>query len=225
MVCGKTENGLVAFYPFNGNANDESGNGNNGVVNGATLTTDRFGKANSAYSFDGVNDYIGQKETLSVVNTFAISVWINPMLNTHEIDIEGSKVGGTNGQKYVIAPDQGDVTWGSGHAGVGISSGINGVSVYEHAADYMPPLLVWQSDLISWTHIVVVYNNKQPRLYINGNFVKTGLTSSKINIHPSNTIGGGLSGYGFFHGSIDDIRIYNRALTDAEVLALYNEGK
>src|SRR3990170_4735591 len=78
MVCIKTENGLVAFYPFNGNANDESGNGNNGVVNGATLTTDRLGKADSAYSFDGVNDYIGQKETLSVVNTFAISVWINP---------------------------------------------------------------------------------------------------------------------------------------------------
>jgi len=47
--------GLVAYYPFNGNANDESGNGNNGTVNGATLTSDRFGNANSAYSFDGVN--------------------------------------------------------------------------------------------------------------------------------------------------------------------------
>ena len=43
--------GLVAYYPFNGNANDESGNGNNGVVHGATLTTDRFGNANAAYDF------------------------------------------------------------------------------------------------------------------------------------------------------------------------------
>jgi len=51
-------NGLVAWYPFNGNANDESGNGNNGVVNGATLTADRFGNANGAYSFDGVNSFI-----------------------------------------------------------------------------------------------------------------------------------------------------------------------
>ena len=51
-------NGLVGYWPFNGNANDESGNGNNGTVNGATLTTDRFGSANSAYSFDGINDYI-----------------------------------------------------------------------------------------------------------------------------------------------------------------------
>ena len=51
-------NGLVGWWPFNGNANDESGNGNNGTVNGATLTADRFGNANSAYSFDGVDDYI-----------------------------------------------------------------------------------------------------------------------------------------------------------------------
>ncbi|MBF0574179.1 MAG: hypothetical protein HQK69_10565 [Desulfamplus sp.] len=47
--------GLVAYYPFNGNANDESGNGNNGTVDGATMTADRNGNANSAYSFDGVN--------------------------------------------------------------------------------------------------------------------------------------------------------------------------
>ena len=50
------DSGLVAHYPFNGNANDESGNGNDGTVNGATLTTDRFGNANKAYSFDGVSN-------------------------------------------------------------------------------------------------------------------------------------------------------------------------
>ena len=54
---GSLNNGLVAYYPFNGNANDESGNGNDGTVNGATLTTDRFGNTDQAYSFDG-NDYI-----------------------------------------------------------------------------------------------------------------------------------------------------------------------
>ena len=47
--------GLIAYYPFNGNANDESGNGNDGTVNGATLTNDRFGNEDSAYSFDGNN--------------------------------------------------------------------------------------------------------------------------------------------------------------------------
>jgi hypothetical protein len=48
-------NGLVGYWGFNGNANDQSGNGNNGTVNGATLTSDRFGNNNSAYSFDGSN--------------------------------------------------------------------------------------------------------------------------------------------------------------------------
>ncbi|MGD8780851.1 MAG: hypothetical protein PVH88_18035 [Ignavibacteria bacterium] len=52
------ENGLIAYYPFNGNANDESGNGKNGIVLGAALTTDRFGSTNKAYTFDGVNDAI-----------------------------------------------------------------------------------------------------------------------------------------------------------------------
>ncbi len=47
------KSGLVACYPFNANANDATGNGNNGTVNGATLTTDRFGKLNSAYNFNG----------------------------------------------------------------------------------------------------------------------------------------------------------------------------
>ncbi|NCO54636.1 MAG: hypothetical protein COS14_10790 [Bacteroidetes bacterium CG02_land_8_20_14_3_00_31_25] len=51
---------LVAYYPFNGNANDESGNGNNGTVNGAILSADRFGVANNAYSFDGVNDFFSE---------------------------------------------------------------------------------------------------------------------------------------------------------------------
>lgn len=51
-------NGLVAYYPFNGNANDESGNGNNGIIHGATLTTDRCGKTDSAYYFNGISNFI-----------------------------------------------------------------------------------------------------------------------------------------------------------------------
>lgn len=51
-------NGLVGWWPFNGNSNDESGSGNNGTGYGATLTTDRFGNANSANSFNGVANYI-----------------------------------------------------------------------------------------------------------------------------------------------------------------------
>jgi hypothetical protein len=52
-VHADLNDGLVAHYPFNGNANDESGNGNHGMVNGATLTEDRFGNIDSAFHFDG----------------------------------------------------------------------------------------------------------------------------------------------------------------------------
>ena len=62
--------GLVGWWPFNGNANDESGNGNNGTVNGATLTTDRLGNVNAAYSFDGIDDFIsGNSNNLNVQTT------------------------------------------------------------------------------------------------------------------------------------------------------------
>ena len=58
VVHAGINDGLVAYYPFNGNANDMSGSGYNGTVNGATLTTDRFGNPNSAYSFNGTGAYI-----------------------------------------------------------------------------------------------------------------------------------------------------------------------
>ena len=58
-------NGLVGYWPFNGNANDISGNGNNGTVNGATLTSDRNGVANKSYSFDGVTNLL--KLTIAIV--------------------------------------------------------------------------------------------------------------------------------------------------------------
>ena len=61
-------NGLVGYWPFNGNANDESGNGNHGTVNGATLTTDRNGNANAAYSFDGISNFI------EVINSPSINI-------------------------------------------------------------------------------------------------------------------------------------------------------
>ena len=70
-------NGLVGWWPFNGNANDESGNGNNGIVNGATLTQDRFGNLNQAYSFDGSNDNINplQNNLPLGISARTISIW------------------------------------------------------------------------------------------------------------------------------------------------------
>src|SRR3990167_996949 len=69
--------GLVAYYPFNGNTNDESGNGNNGTLYGPTLTTDRFGNPNKAYSFNGTSDYIrvSDSQSLDIGDSLTITAW------------------------------------------------------------------------------------------------------------------------------------------------------
>ena len=70
-------NGLVGYWPFTGNANDLSVFGNNGTVNGATLTTDRFGVANRAYNFDGVDDFIQILDTPSLrLQQATINCWV-----------------------------------------------------------------------------------------------------------------------------------------------------
>ena len=70
-------NGLVAYYPFNGNANDESGNGNNGLLIGAKPTTDRLGEANKAFLFDGTSSYIltSHLHRLQTVDVLRFCAW------------------------------------------------------------------------------------------------------------------------------------------------------
>src|SRR4051794_11322695 len=71
-------NGLIAYYPFNGNANDESGTSNNAGVNGATLSNDRFAEANQAYSFDGTKDFLSapSSASLDLATNGTISLWM-----------------------------------------------------------------------------------------------------------------------------------------------------
>src|SRR5258706_6951163 len=72
-------NGLVAYYPFNGNADDASGNGNNGTVNGATLVQNRFGNPNAAYCFDGVSNFINFTSVPATqVDNWSIVAWLKP---------------------------------------------------------------------------------------------------------------------------------------------------
>lgn len=95
----------------------------------------------------------------TIMNTFTMEVWINPTAR-HSIDWEStSGTDGVYGENYVVFPPHGDWTWGDGHAGAGISAGTNGVSVYEHASDYMPALLVWEGTVKGLTHVVVVYRS------------------------------------------------------------------
>jgi hypothetical protein len=168
---------------------DLSGNDHNGTVNGdpQLVVDDIFGQT---LSFDGTDDFVDPDALFeSIVDTFTIEGWARPS-ETHEIDSEAtSGTSGTSGQKYMLWPTHGSAAYGEGHAAAGISVGQNGVSVYEHAANYMPTLLVWEGNVTEWTHIAVVYKNKQPTLYINAQPVKTGQPSPKI-VHPGGQVGG-----------------------------------
>ncbi len=72
------QEGLILKYTFTGSASDRSGNGHNGQVNGAQLVNDRFGNESSAYSFNGISDYISVPEDVYFKGDFTISAWVNP---------------------------------------------------------------------------------------------------------------------------------------------------
>lgn len=152
-----------------------------------------------------------------ISNDFTVELWVNPT-GTHEVDAQSaSGTAGMTGQKYVIHPALGPTTT---RAGMGISVGTNGVSVYEQTTSYMPATLVWTGTISGWTHIAVVYSNQRPNLYINGVFVKQGVVSGKSLVHPSFGFMG--SPQGSMAGSVDEIRIWNVIRTPTELLASYN---
>jgi hypothetical protein len=169
--------------------------------------------------FDGVNDIAnGNNAALSgFTNNFTFEMWISPSANiTVKAEQNGNTaISGTagNGQRYAIGP-----TWGGAtNAGAGISIGSNCIQVYEHGAGYMPALLSYNTALpAGWNHIAVVYIAKQPRLYLNGELVKTGLTSVRTNVFPSAFIGG-YPGYGWYQGRMDEVRIWSTSRTQTEI--------
>lgn len=229
--------GLVAYYPFNGNANDESGNGNHGTNYGAAPTPDRNSNPNSAFNFDGVNDYIDINKIASQlkgVGTGSISIWFKTdekvkskiLLSYHKDEsyisgyivlghytnyISNESIGG------VIVPSIGD----SGGVGFGY---LNGNDYYMDG---------------KWHHAVFVMGTNYNALYMDCNKVSltyfnngsriTGNSSSGnimwseiAGVLIGKSVGTANTGYNY-KGSIDDLRIYNRALSEAEIKELCND--
>lgn len=180
-------------------------------------------EAGVALSFDGVNDYVGQPPGFpTIMDTFTMELWAYPLSTRATTPEANQGISGTSNQRYAIFPDwEAGYGTNSGHAGAGISVGTNGISVFEHAHNYLPSPFVFDTTLTGWNHIVLVYEDKQPKLYLNGEFIKTGLTSTKI-VHPSKNRFGGYR-YGWFNGLIDEVAIYNRALTAEEIQQRYQK--
>jgi hypothetical protein len=219
--------GLVAYYQFNGNANDESGNGNDGTVYGATLAQDRFGNFDSAFSFNGISDYINIGKNVKPPFPVSVSLWVN----TNDLDANGCGVAG------VVRNDQYDddsyrygltVRIDDGYL---ISHYFEGSSAPWNRIGYISNDAIISID--NWYHLVVIFNaHKNIRLFVNG-VEQPG--------HYDDGTGSGMlysdSGNGaigmfrcnrpvrtcYFNGIVDDIRFYNRALSEQEIRMLYNE--
>jgi subtilisin-like proprotein convertase family protein len=222
--------GSFAWWPAEGNANEIIG-GTTGVVKpGTTYSTGVIGQA---FSFDGVNGCVMNTNTPSMTNiqnTFTMAFWAYPKKG-FSIQPEGGGFG-NSGQNYAIFPDWGGAS-SSGPAGVGVSVGTNGISVVEHCNNYMPSSLSYTNPMNGWVHVAVVYLNKQPTLYVNGVNVRTGVTSSETFVYPSKDFGGSYGNafgnfqfkpYGPYKGLLDEVKIYNRALSATEIQAIYNAG-
>ena len=213
-------NGLVGWWPFNGNANDESGNGNNGTVNGATLTTDRNGIANSAFNFDGINQkiIIADNNNLSFPNaTFTTSYWVNiqtPITNGSAILC---KYGITNNFEY------GNFIYSSSSVSFSTynlngTCGVNG-SGLSNSTQYQN----------NWHYFTSVHNGYNGSgLYVDGVLISSS-NSSTASCSMGNGsgnlyfgMGGGWNQQLYFKGLLDDIGIWNRVLTQCEIQDLYN---
>jgi hypothetical protein len=213
-------NGLVAYYPFTGNAFDESLKGNNGIINGATLAADKSGKANNAYSFDG-NDYISVNNNASLnfdSSDFSISLWIYPKVIKNlyifgKDNYNGSQpspFGSGYYLQYSVAKSQ-DIRFATR-------------SISSNTSNFLPSVQI--APINTWTHVVGVRKKNVLKLYINGK-----LDNAMIETVPTNTNNSVNLKFGradeistnYFNGILDDALIYNRALTDQEIIALYND--
>lgn len=208
--------GLVAYYPFNGNARDESGKQNHGTVNGASLAKDRAGN-NTAYSFDGTgNNITFDKVPTTAIDNFSISLW--------------ASVGSLNQKATFISNGYDDGTKNDGYS---IGMGLN----YANSGKYLTAILNGYDKFISietgytfintdWVHVVMIQNNGVNKFYVNNKLVST-ITVTLSQKYPTKfSIGSGTTGGPtprFFKGSLDDIRIYNRVLTPAEISVLSKE--
>jgi hypothetical protein len=205
-------NGLVAYYPFNGDANDAIGNGNNGTVVGPTLTFDRFDQANAAYLFMGWplgTNYIEVPlfSTIALSDAATFSAWVQNTSSGGEYVLKKGQF--LVDADYELAGDETSV-----RSEITLSGGELVQCTITNAA---LPIGVW-------THIAGVFDGKNLSTYVNGQF--KGSVSAVGTLQNNGFplyIGADYGSHGgYFNGRIDDVRIYNRALSDAEVQRLFD---
>jgi hypothetical protein len=217
--------GMIAGYSFNGNANDESGNNNNGTVTGATLTTNRLGAPNSAYRFNGSNNYVTVPSSTSLTPANSITLCT-------EVKVEGFYTGTCQASAIL---NKGASNGTAGHYFLGFSD-----NAYDNdncgSLDTTHETFITQmkTDIASsapqlytpyivknqWYCVITTFDGSNIRLYIDGTLKATVSAPAPLGINSEPLTFGytthNLFPY-WFKGVIDDIRIYNRVLTNTEI--------
>lgn len=216
-------NGLVAWYPFNGNANDESGNGNNPTYSGAgvTLVADRFSNANCAYYFDGAaGSYIRIPADYFPSTDRTISLWFNVPTVSNRPMMMGYGGGGCVGY------------------GTSFLAGLNmsGLASYVSSAHYGDNQITYaypSEPLNQWVNWIITFNGSAIEMYVNGiNTGSTGTATYATIVPGTDLVFGvmpwcnGLAPYtdpngDYLQGDLDDIAIWNRALTPVEITNVF----
>ena len=203
-------NGLLSYYPFNGNGNDLSPFNNHLTNNGATPTADRFGNANAAYDFDGISSFLTRTNpsyTFNSTSTFTVSFWYKRM-NTASLGIPIMHA----------TTASGNFVWIFQLASINMQFGTN-----KQGSAWIWAQSTTTTDV--WTHIVMVYNAGQMTLYkdnvaaATGTFNHTAVSSATLPLLVGKGVGGS-----HFYGQIDDIGIWNRALSQCEINDLYTSS-
>jgi hypothetical protein len=212
--------GLVGYYPFNRNADDWSGNGNHGIIYGAMPTYDRFGNPYSCFTYDG-DDYIeiSSSPTLNPVDQLTIAIWV--------------KVGNLTNRYTPILHKGGEYQSGFGNREYIMyieSSGpmyteATGITGQTFTGAVVPLNETW------FFYVAVIDRlNHNFKIYLDG--IKITEFQDNNNSFMNNNKPIKLASWDevnpqyapFFIGCIDDLRIYNRPLTNDEIQALYDEG-
>ena len=202
---------LVANYPFSGNAYDETPFKNHANVSSAVLGPDRFERGNHAYSFDGLGSTVTASNSKQLNSTTtSVCFWVN----VRELPPTGESYilshGGWQQRWKISLPQHGKPVWTTNHA--------NGISDMDSGDG---------NELVpgTWTHVVMVHDGAKDLIYMDGAQVAEKDVAGDMNSteHPFGIGYNPIDNANYFNGMLDEVRVYNRALTAQEIADLYAE--
>lgn len=228
QACIATPPGAIYWLAGDNSFDDQVGfNNGSSQGSGVTFVPGQVGEAMNFEAGELVAVSVTDAEERVQRNSFSFEFWVRPTATMHACAESNSDTCGI-GLPWVIFPEHGDNTAPPGEvglsAGIGIAVGSNGACVGQHSANLASCLARIDTPITDWTHVAVVVENKTPRIYLDGVLAHTGIASSKSFVFASWTIIGMESPFGSFAGDLDELTIYDRALTDDEIAALFAAG-